>query len=364
MIEVDGSFGEGGGQILRTSVSLAAVLAKDVRISNIRAGRSPPGLRAQHLTGVRAAGVICDGVLKGAEVGSTELVFEPSKLMAGSFRFDVGTAGSITLVLQTLLPVLAFAPGKVEVEITGGTDVRWSPPVDYVVHVVLPILRRMGFDVGLKVVRRGHYPRGGGIVRIVTSPVKGLRPNTGVDAKSPMSVSGVSHAVALPRHVTERQSASALGILRAGGLPEPRIENEHTEEGVGAGSGIVLYAHTHGGAILGADSLGERGKPAEKVGSEAAERLLEEVRSDAFLDRHMGDIIIPYMALADGVSEFSVSQITQHTLTNVKVAEWLAGVKFEVKGELGSKGALRAKGLGLMSSSLASPIGSAVSFRL
>lgn len=349
MIDVDGSFGEGGGQILRTAVSLAGVLGKNVRISNIRAGRSNPGLKAQHLTGVRAAAEICDAEVEGAEEGSTKLVFQPSRLKNGGFRFDVGTAGSVTLVLQTLMPLMAFAKERVVADITGGTDVRWSPPVDYFSNVTLKVLEKMGHDGRLEVVRRGHYPRGGGVVRFSVEPVESLEPIAGLNSGSVVRVHGVSHSVGLPEHVAERQSAAAARALRAGGLPKPEIIIEYQEAGpgLGPGSGLVLFAETERGSVLGADSLGERGKPAEEVGSDAANRLVEEVESGAFLDRHMGDMVVPFMALAGGTSEVSLSRVTQHTLTNVKVAELLAGVKFEIDGELGGKGRLRATGLGV-----------------
>ncbi|HEY4823318.1 MAG TPA: RNA 3'-terminal phosphate cyclase, partial [Candidatus Bathyarchaeia archaeon] len=299
MIEVDGSYGEGGGQILRTAVSLGGALGREVRIFNIRAGRSQPGLRPQHLTGVKAAAEMCNAQLTGSEVGSTELVFKPSKLRSGRFRFDVGTAGSITLVLQTLMPLLAYSPGRMEVEIVGGTDVKWSPPIDYFIHVALPVLGKLGSTCQLEVLRRGHYPRGGGQVRLTTTPVESFKPITGIDPGGLVRIGGVSHAVSLPRHVADRQSESARKFFRGKGLPEPQIviDNPETGSNLGAGSGLVLYAETRGGAVLGADSLGERGKPAELVGSEAAGRLVEEIESGVFLDRHMGDMIIPYLAL-------------------------------------------------------------------
>src|SRR2546422_7725548 len=166
MIEVDGSYGEGGGQVLRTAVALAAVLSKEIHVFNIRAGRAEPGLRPQHMTGVKAAADLCSANLQGLEVGATEFVFKPGKLRAGTFRFDVGTAGSVTLVLQTLMPILAFSPGTVQLEIAGGTDVKWSPPIDYLRLVTLPLLERMSFHASILVSRRGHYPKGGGIVRL------------------------------------------------------------------------------------------------------------------------------------------------------------------------------------------------------
>src|SRR2546422_11428038 len=209
MIEIDGSLGEGGGQILRTTVALAAVLQKEVRVMNIRAGRSEPGLRAQHLAGVKAVALVCDARVEGAEVGSTELVFGPGRLRAGSFRFDVGTAGSVGLVLQTLMPLSAFLPESLDLEVTGGTDVKWSPPVDYLRMVTLPVLRSMKYDAEVELRRRGHYPRGGGLAKFTSNPVACLAPINGRVPGAVGGVNGVSHAVDLPRHAAERQAESA-----------------------------------------------------------------------------------------------------------------------------------------------------------
>ena len=347
MIEVDGSFGEGGGQVLRTAVALAAVLSKDIHVFNIRAGRTEPGIRPQHMTGVKATAELCSGHLEGLGVGSTEFVFKPGKLRAGTFRFDVGTAGSITLVLQTLMPILAFAPGPVQLEITGGTDVKWSPPFDYVRLVTLPILEKIGYQCELELVRRGHYPRGGGFVRFSTSGPSTLRPLVREKSGDVSKIHGVSHATALPRHVAERQATSAKKPLEEAKLPSPSIDVQVVDDGsqLSPGSGIVLSAEAQNGTILGSDALGERGTPAEEVGLTAGNILVEEVRSGACLDRHMGDIIIPYLVITNGKSEVSVSQVTTHIVTNVKVAEWLTGVKFNLEGEIGTPGKLQVDGL-------------------
>ena len=347
MIEVDGSFGEGGGQVLRTAVALAAVLSKEIHVFNIRAGRAEPGLRPQHMTGVKAAAQLCSGNLEELEVGSTEFVFKPGKLKAGTFRFDVGTAGSVTLVLQTLMPIMAFAAGSVQLEITGGTDVKWSPPIDYLRLVTLPILKKIGYRAELELVRRGHYPKGGGLVKFSTQGPSILRSLTD---KSPSSISkiyGISHTAALPRHVAERQVAAAKECLEEAKLPSPTIDLQVIDDRkqLGPGSGIVLSAETQNGNILGSDALGERGRPAEEVGSTAGRILVEEVESGAVLDRHMGDIIVPYLVLAEGTSEVSISRVTQHIQTNVKVVEWLTGVRFNLEGETDHPGKLEVKGL-------------------
>src|SRR6266446_6909961 len=212
MIEIDGSIGEGGGQVLRTSLVLAAVLRREIRVFNIRAGRSEPGLKAQHLTSVRALAEICNASSKGLRIGTTEFVFSPGGIKAGSFRFDVGTAGSITLVLQTLMPLLPYAPGTVELEITGGTDVRWSPPIDYLRLVTLPLLERMSVHASILVLRRGHYPRGGGVVRITATPVSVLKNIVGKEGGDVIAITGVSHSVKLPIRVAERQASAVTRV--------------------------------------------------------------------------------------------------------------------------------------------------------
>jgi len=349
MIEIDGSMGEGGGQVLRTSLALAAVLRREVRIFNIRAGRAEPGLKAQHLTGAKAVAHICGASSKGLQIGSTEFIFSPGAVKAGSFRFDVGTAGSTTLVLQTLMPLLPFAPGAVDLEITGGTDVRWSPPIDYLRLVTLPLLERMNVHGAIHVSRRGHYPKGGGIVRFTATPTSVLKSIIGREGGDVKVITGVSHSVKLPVSVAERQASAATRVIEEKGFPHPNIGIDASENSshIGPGSGIVLCATRSSEALLGADSLGERGRLAEVVGEDAARRLAEEIGSDASLDRHMGDMIVPFMGLAEGVSELSLSQVTLHTLTNVKVTEQIAGLQFDHLAQVGMPGRLRVKGLGL-----------------
>ncbi|MBO0888301.1 RNA 3'-terminal phosphate cyclase [Candidatus Bathyarchaeota archaeon] len=351
MIEIDGSYGEGGGQILRSSLALAAAIGKEVHIFNIRAGRSEPGLKAQHLTAAKAVADLCNATYQGLEIGSTEFVFKPGPIKGGRFRFDVGTAGSVTLVLQALTPMLPFASDHVSLEIRGGTDVKWSPPVDYLCLVLIPILARIGVEMSLQVVKRGHYPKGGGIVRLDSTPSGRIRPIESLTAGNVTKVEGISHGRMLPRHVADRQAAAARQIVIEKGLPEPELHIDASGEGsqLSAGSGIALCAKTENAAILGADCLGERGVSAEKIGSTAAHRLVEEIETNCFLDRHMGDMIVPYLALANGLSNVSVSRITQHTMTNVRVAEMVSGVEFAPVGNIGQPGRLHVRGLGISS---------------
>lgn len=329
-VVIDGSYGEGGGQILRTSLALSSLLLRPVEIYNIRAKRKNPGLQHQHLTAVKAVATITDAEVIGGELGSTRLVFTPRNLKCGDFSFDVGTAGSVSLVVQTILPVLTFAGCRSKVTIRGGTDVPMAPPVDYLSNVFLRLLKYMGVDASIKLVRRGHYPKGGGLIELVVEPAGRLKPVVWRERGAVVKISGVSHAVNLPRHVAERQARAAEEALKSLGVPV-EITVEHRQDGLGPGSGVVLWAETDKGLVLGADALGERGKPAEAVGKEAAEKLLKEISSNAALDAHMGDMIMLYAALADGASEVTTSELTLHAKTNAYIIERFLPVKFTLR---------------------------------
>jgi len=354
VIEIDGSIGEGGGQVLRTSIALSALIGKPVKVFNIRARRPNPGLKAQHATGIKAVAEIARAKTEGVHVGSKTIVFSPTGLRGGRYRFDVGTAGSISLVLQSIMPAAAFAPEAMELEVKGGTDVAWSPPIDYLSNVALPNLSIMGYKAELKMERRGHYPKGGGIVKATILPVKKLKSVRLLKRGGIGLVEGISHAVRLPSHVAERQARSAERLLRREGFDvKIRLETYGRHDPhLGPGSGIVLWAKTGAGTVIGADSLGERGKPAEKVGEDAASKFLEEVRSGAPIDRHMGDMIIPFIAVAEGTSEVKVSKLTLHLLTNIQITEMILGVKFNVEGGKDEAGIVEVEGLGLENENL------------
>ncbi len=336
-ITIDGSLGEGGGQILRTSLALSAVLGKPVRIVNIRARRKNPGLQRQHLTGVMALARLAKAHVKGAEIGSTQLEFWPRGLEGGEYEFNIGTAGSVTLVFQALMPVLAFLPKPTRITVQGGTDVPWSPTIDYLRHVVAYHLEAMGLKVEIELHQRGHYPKGGGrVTYTVGDPPGKLKPLYLPERGSLIRIEGISHAYRLPRHVAERQASSARHVLeKAIGKNIQvaiRVEHEPTR-GLGPGSGITLWAITEK-SILGSDSLGARGKPAEKVGGEAARTLVEDLATGASLDRHMSDMVIPLLALAEGESKVRGARLTLHARTNIEVVKILMqDVSINLEGE-------------------------------
>ncbi len=330
MLVIDGSHGEGGGALLRISAALSTITGKSIRITNIRAGRPKPGLMPQHLTALKSVAQLCNAHFDGLRLGSTEISFEPHELEGGDYEVDIGTAGSITLALQCLMIPAAFAKTPVNLTLKGGTDVPWSPPIDYFLNVTLPLLKSLGYKARAQLIQRGHYPRGGGIVKVNIHPINKIKPFKLVDLRFD-NIRGISHAVKLPRHVAERQASNAEKKLEEHGYPA-KIIIQHSNRAQGPGSGIVLW--TDGENRIGGSSLGKPGKRAELVGDEATRELLYHLSRNEALDRYMGDQIIPHMALA-GNSEVKTAELTPHTCTNIHVAEIITEKKFQVEGELG-----------------------------
>ncbi len=347
IVEIDGSFGEGGGQILRYALAFSALTLKPLRIYNIRAKRDNPGLRPQHLTAVKAIATLTNGEVENAYVGSTSLTFKPRDRLCGDFEFDVGTAGSVSLVIQAILPVLLHADCKSRITLRGGTDVPWSPPIDYMIHVFKYNLKLFNIDIDVKVKRRGHYPRGGGIVELTVTPLKEPpKPINIINRGKPLSLRIISHAVKLPYHVAKRQADSALKLLQNVLKVEHSVELEtyppNKDPHLGPGSGILVYLDTSSGTRLGGDSIGEKGKPAEIVGEEAARILLEDYETGMAFDRHMADMIVPYVFLAKGTSSVGVARITLHTITAIEVAKMFMPDKtVTIQGELNKPGIIR-----------------------
>jgi RNA 3'-phosphate cyclase len=333
LVAIDGSRGEGGGQILRTALALAAVTGRPCRIANIRARRPNPGLQAQHLAAVAAAEALSAAASEGARHGSTDLLFRPQALRGGTFHVAVGTAGAATLVLETAITIALFAPAPVTITVTGGTDVPWSPTVDYLAGVFLAHLARLGARVRLDVARRGVYPQGGGEVRATIEPWRPL-PATGLDLRvqggSPrLAVTSMADTTLARARVAERQLDGFAAAADPGwGALSPEIAYAPMRN---PGTSITARLVT-GATILGASALGERGKRAERVGREAAELLHEEWGSDGALDRWMADQIIPFLGLLGG--EARASAITAHAETNLRIAERFLPVRFAVHGTM------------------------------
>ena len=347
MIHIDGSHGEGGGQILRTALSLAAIRGAEIEITNIRAGRRRPGLMAQHLTGVRAVAQIAHGELEGAALESGRIRFRPARIEGGRYTFNVAevraSAGSTGMIFQSIAPVLAFAEAPSEVVLKGGTHTAWAPPTDYLREVFLPLASRMGFDAELSTAIWGWYPVGGGVVRTQVRPVRALRSLDLMERGKLVELTGLSVVSNLPTSIARRQRLQLRKRLN-----EQRLDAKIKildAPATGKGTFIFLLARFEN-VVAGFSSLGRRGVRAERVADEAAEEFLAYWAAKGALDPHLADQLILYAALAEGRSRFTTSQVSQHLLTNVWVTEQLLPVRFEVEGEIGEEGRVAVEGIG------------------
>jgi RNA 3'-phosphate cyclase len=331
-IHIDGSHGEGGGQLLRTAVALAAVTGRALDIERIRAKRPQPGLAPQHLAAVRALAALCGAHTDGVEPRSTALTFVPGELRVGRFDFDVGTAGSTTLVLQALLPVLVACGKHAEIGVRGGTDVRAAPPLDYFREVTLPLLTRMGVRTEMTVPRRGYYPRGGGEVRLIVDPSR-LHPFDVASAGPLQRIRGLAHVAGINLDVAVRMREACLAELAAdrGGAAQIEIAQLGPERALGPGGAIVVWAQTEN-TVLGAGRVAQRGIRAEALGSAVGAELRADLAAGAGVDVHAADQILVYLALARGGS-FSTRTLSSHAQTAIWLIEQFLPVRFESAAE-------------------------------
>jgi RNA 3'-phosphate cyclase len=347
VVEIDGSVLEGGGQMIRSAIAFAAVLGEPVIVTKIRAKRKTPGLRPQHLHGILAVKNLTQAEVKGTHVGSNHIEFFPQNRQGGEIQVDIGTAGAITLVLQAVMIIAPFCERPVTAKIVGGTNVAWSPPIDYLHTILIPRLEQMGYQTSVETKKRGYYPRGGGQVTATLSPIYQLTPLLLEEVKEIPVITGISHCGSLPRHVAERQAKAARSTLLEKDYKVQQIEIAHEENTFSPGSGISLKAANNSRRLIGADALGRRGLKAEKVGENAAKSLLKELETTASVDRYQADMLIPYLALANGNSSISITSLTMHVVTNIHVVEQFSDVKFDVQGEVDSPAKISVKGIGL-----------------
>lgn len=349
MLTIDGSYGEGGGQIVRTSLTLAAILSRPVCIKNIRAGRNPPGLAAQHLAAIRAAAMICDARLEGDKLGSTQLTFEPqSQPVPGNYEFDIaeartgGSAGAATLVLQTVLLPLALAQKSSTISVKGGTHVPWSPSYHYLNEVYLPMLAPLGIQALAELVAWGWYPAGNGEIHLVVEA--GTPARASLSAASPGSqpdiftrwgqkrgalvqIRGVAVASSLPAHIAQRMTDRAMSLFKQAALPAA-VEPQRVRS-VSPGAGIFLLAE-YEWSRAGFGAIGQVGKPSEAVAEEAVSDLLAFHESEAALDQHLADQLVLPVALCGVPATLQAERLSKHTLTNVWVVQQFLGQVAEV----------------------------------
>lgn len=336
MLNISGSYGDGGGQILRTSLSLSAWLGIPFRISGIRIKRPKPGLKPQHLAALLAAAEITHAEVKGAAVGSTEAAFMPGNPRPGEYIFDVsrgagagGSAGSAMLIFQTLLPALAKCGVRSRVRVAGGTHVAWSPPFHFIDRSFLPALSKMGLHATLGIKKWGFYPRGGGEIEAEIFPSK-LTSVELMDRGKLLNLKIISAVANLPDHIARRQADAALSIIRARGL-DAEIELLRADS-IGQGTFIYMDAEFEN-IKTGFSALGERGKRAESVGMEAGKSFIDYVDSKGCVEKHLADQLLLYMALTGGRCAMNVQEITSHLITNAWVIrQFLPGVVINVSG--------------------------------
>lgn len=343
MVELDGSQGEGGGQIVRSALSLSLLTGQPFRLYNIRAGRRKPGLRPQHVTCVRAAAAVGHARYKGNEVGSTNLYFEPRGIRAGSYRWDIGTAGAVSLVLQAVyLPLILRADQPSEVVITGGTHVPQAPCVHFLQLTWSAYLQQLGLSVSLELQRPGFYPRGGGQVTAILYPARAVRSLNLLDRPSLRTALVWSVCAKLPYSIAERQARQLCHRLHAVGL-QTTVQIEQWRADSPGSMAAVVYRQTPVPTMF--FSLGERGKTAETVADEAAEEALSFLNSEAPVDPHSADQLLLPLAFSRHPSVFRTSCITRHLTTNAGVIRRFLPVEIAIEGVEGTAGIVRVRNM-------------------
>ena len=329
MLTIDGSAGSGGGQIIRTSLALAALTGKEIRITNIRAKRPKPGLRPQHLTAVKTLAKVCNAKLKGAFVGSKELVFKPGKIEDASLVANIGTAGSISLLLQQILP--ASLACNLKLRVFGGTDVSFAPPINYIQKVTFHYLRKMHAELALNILARGYYPKGQGCVTFESKKCLPLKPIRFTSLGKLQKIECYAHCSGMPAKVAKDSALVAKKTLKESLGSFEWVEHiEATPERKQTiGFGVDLFAK-YSNCVLGANSLGLAGSKPENIGANAAKALFDEISFLAPIDSHCIDQLIPFMALANGKSIIE-GKLTKHAITNIMVTGKLLGAEFKVE---------------------------------
>ncbi len=335
MIHIDGSQKSGSGTIVRYATSLAVLVQKPLHLVNIRAKRENPGLRPQHLKAVEALRELSGGKLEGAEVGSSEIFFRPGRgIRGGRFSWDIGTAGSTTMLALTLLPVALFASEPSTFRISGGLFQDFAPSAFHMKYALFPLLRKMGCRLELRIVRPGYVPKGGGIIELEVKPVEGaLRPIRLEDQGEVRRIWGIALSSHLKhRKVSDRMAEACSEILRRKGF-NPEIEVQYDTSALQSGAALAVFAHTSTGCIIGADRAGELRRSSEEIGRFVAKALLEDLSTGATVDRFLADQLILFAALAEGESVYRFPYFTDHMESNIWLVREILGAEVELKEE-------------------------------
>jgi RNA 3'-terminal phosphate cyclase (ATP) len=336
MLHIDGGQKSGSGTIVRFAVGLATLLGEQLHLTNIRAKREKPGLRPQHLKALQALQQICQGSLVGGEVGSSEIWFNPGgEVNGGHYEWDIGTAGSTTLLTMTLLPAACFSRGAISFKLSGGLFQDFAPSAYHMQYVLFPVLNSMGIIAKLNIIRPGYVPRGGGIIEVGVEPVRGkLKPIRLPTQGKVTEIQGIALSSHLrERKVSERMMEKCNEVLKSQGY-RANVEIVHDTSALQRGAALTVYAKTSSGCIIGADRAGEPRRTSEEIGRYVATSLIEDLSTGATVDRYLADQLIFYAALADGVSLYRIPGLTEHVETNLWLVETILGAKTEVDENL------------------------------
>jgi RNA 3'-terminal phosphate cyclase (ATP) len=323
VIHIDGSAKSGSGTIVRYSVALASLLGEEVHITNIRARRDKPGLRPQHLASVKAGAEMCGAQMTGAVVDSMELIYRPGhRVEGGHYQWDIGTAGSTTLLVMSLLPMAVFAEEETVLRVSGGLFQDFAPSAHHMQYVLFPTLAKMGIRVNLEIVRPGYVPRGGGVIQVDIKPVENkIKPLVRLEQGKVNSIRGIALSSHLKESkVSQRMAKECQKALAKKGY-RARIETVWDENSLQAGASLAIWAETDSGCLLGADDAGARGRSSESIGRHVAQTLLEDLAAGATADRYLSDQMIIYGALASGTTEYITPSFTEHVDANLWLVE-------------------------------------------
>ena len=330
MLEIDGSYGEGGGQILRYSVAFSTLIKRPIKIKNIRANRPNPGIKPQHYISIKAISELCNAKTKGLGIGSSELVYEPGDFKGGKYKFEIGTAGSIPLVYQAVILASVNTKEPITINISGGTDVKWSPSWDYFKYIFLSHLQKIGLKIDAKLIKRGYYPKGGGEAEITINPSDNFKPLVLDQLEEFKKVEGIVNIANLPENVSNRIKHTTIKSFLKKDIAA-KINVEKTKS-ASAGVGLTLWAKSKN-TIIGTAVIGEKGVTSEEIGRKAFEDLISEIDAYASLDIHAFDQILPYMVIASkkGKSTCFVRDLSNHAKTNIWLLNQFFDTNFEVK---------------------------------
>lgn len=326
MIQIDGAFGEGGGQIVRTSLALSLVTAKPFSIDNIRAGRPKPGLMRQHLTALNAAARIGNAQVRGNTIGSQSFTFKPGSVKPGQYHFNVGSAGSCTLVLQTLLPALIRADGRSELTLEGGTHNPFAPPFDFLQKSFLPLMNRMGAALSAELVRPGFYPAGGGRFNVSIQPAKDLKSIVLLERGRVRRRSALAVVSNLPLSIANRELKIVAQKLK---WEQDNLKAEDILSSKGPGNALTIEIESDALTEV-FTGFGRRGVSAEKVAQRTVKAVQEYLRCDVPVGRNLADQLLIPMAMSGG-GKFRTLSPTRHTTTNIAVIKQFLDVDIQLK---------------------------------